>query len=325
MKTRTAHIARASFGVMLTAVAVLGGVQGSAMAADTAAVTERVETFVVSVKDAQTDYATTTTAALIEGFQPTLDAATALHTSSDGKASAETRTLLNDAITSYTNVVAPQIDPRIFLDVEPTEIERLAAVRTAVGVATAQLDSLTKKVTDEVTEWQAAEDARIEAERIAAEEAARQAEQERRNSSGSNDSGNRSSGGSSNNGGSSNGGSSNSGRAWAEGIVYSIAPNVSSIVWDYTPAGGTYGGMHKGGVVYLSNSVADGSGYAYSIAVHEAVHAGPQRGSCYATWQGHFGGDAERFTQAYTLAHFGTTVGAYAYPTQADLDAARSC
>lgn len=83
--------------------------------------------------------------------------------------------------------------------------------------------------------------------------------------------------------------------------------------------------MHKNGIVYLSNSVADGSGYAYSILVHEATHAGPQRGSCKSVWQGHFGGDAERFAQAYTVAHFGTSVAAYADPTQDDLNAAGSC
>lgn len=177
-------------------------------------------------------------------------------------------------------------------------------------------------MTDGVTAWEAAEAARVEAERIAAEEAAREASR----SNGSGDSGY--SGGSGSSGGSSNGGGGgnpSSGRAWAEGIVYSIAPSVSQVVWDYTPLGGSYGGMHKSGVVYLSNSVADGSGYAYSILVHEATHAGPQRASCYATWQGHFGGDAERFAQAHTVARFGTSVAAYAYPTQADLDAAGSC
>lgn len=86
-------------------------------------------------------------------------------------------------------------------------------------------------------------------------------------------------------------------------------------VWKYSPGSGT---------ISLSDNVADRSGYAYSILVHEATHAGPQRGSCYAVWKGHFGGDPERFVQAYTAVHFGSTVGAYAAPSDDDLAAAGS-
>lgn len=88
--------------------------------------------------------------------------------------------------------------------------------------------------------------------------------------------------------------------------------------------GGSYSGKFNRGsnTISLSNSIADRSGYAYSILVHEATHAGPQRGACYDVWWGsHFNADAERFVQAYTLKRFGTTVDAYAHPSQADLNA----
>lgn len=302
---------KTGFTLTLAGIAVLGGIQGNALAAQNAAdlkAEQRVTAQMVDARNLQNAYVAGEAQKTLADFQPTLDAATALVTESDGKASAESRAALANLVSEFeTKVAASFTTPVAYRDAAET-----ATVTGATAIATAS-----QVVTDEVAAWQAAEDARIAAEQAAAEEAAR-------NSSGGgyrNGGGGGDSGG---DGGSNNGGSSD-GRAWAEGIVWSIAPNVSSIVWDYTPVAGSYGGMHKGGVVYLSNSVADGSGYAYSILVHEATHAGPQRGSCYDTWKGHFGGDAERFTQAYTLANFGTTVGAYSHPTDADLAAAGSC
>ena len=255
---------------------------------------------------------------LIADFAPTVDAATALVASSDGKATAEARTALQETIDSYTLAVTPLDDaPRIALPagwVETNPLDYRQSVRDAQEIATPAIADASKIVTDEVTAWQVTEDARIAAEA----EAARKAEEERRaaeqhsNSGGGNNNGGSSSNsgngsGSSNgssgggNGGGSNGGGSSDGRAWAEGVIRSIAPGVG-IQWGY--GGRVYAGKFSRGsnTISLSDSIADRSGYAYSILVHEATHAGPQRGSCYDTWWGsHFNSDAERFVQAYTL------------------------
>lgn len=295
---------KTGFTLTLAGIAVLGGIQGNAIAAqnlEDLKAEQKVTAQMVETIALQDAYVAAEAQATITDFQSTLDTATALVASSDGKASAESRAALTSLVTEFEAKTDTHFtNPAAYRD----------AAETAVVTGTSSIAAASQVVTDEVVAWQAAEDARIAAEQAAAEEAARQSSGGYRNGGGSNSGGD---------------GGSSDGRAWAEGIVWSIAPNVSSIVWDYTPVAGSYGGMHKGGVVYLSNSVADGSGYAYSILVHEATHAGPQRGSCYATWQGHFNGDAERFTQAYTLARFGTTVGAYSYPTDADLAAAGSC
>ncbi len=302
---------KTGFALTLAGIAVLGGIQGNAIAAqnlEDLKAEQKVTAQMVETIALQNAYVAAEAQATVADFQPTLDTATALIASSDGKASAESRAALTSLVTEFEAKTDTHFtNPAAYRD----------AAETAVVTGTIAIAAASQVVTDEVAAWQAAEDARIAAEQSAAEEAAR-------NSSGGGYRNNGGGGDSGGDGGSNSGGSSD-GRAWAESIIWSIAPNVSSIVWDYQQVAGSYGGMHKNGVVYLSNSVADGSGYAYSILVHEATHAGPQRGSCNAVWQGHFGGDAERFTQAYTLANFGTTVGAYSYPSDADLAAAGSC
>lgn len=249
-------------------------------------------------------------------FQPALDAANALADSSAGKASDEARAALSGAVAGYVAAYRSA-------DFQDGTEARSAQARAQDAAQTA-IDAATVTVNSEVAAWQAAEDARIAAEQAAAQEAEARASRSTSTSDDDSDSARQSSASSSSNDESDP--APSSGRAWAEGIVASIAPGVP-VVWGYTPAGGKYGGKYSpgSGTISLSDNVADRSGYAYSILVHEATHAGPQRGSCYSVWKGHFGGDAERFAQAYTLAHFGTTVGAYAAPSDDDLAAAGSC
>lgn len=248
-----------------------------------------------------------------EAFQPMLDAASALADSSAGKASDEARAALSGAVAGYVAAY------RSANFQDGTEAQ--SAQAAAQDAAQTAIDAATATVNEQVAAWQTAEDARIAAEQAAAQEA-----EVRASTSDSNedsDSARQSSASSSSDGGDP---APSSGRAWAEGIVASIAPGVP-VAWGYTPAGGKYGGKYSpgSGAISLSDNVADRSGYAYSILVHEATHAGPQRGSCYSVWKAHFGGDAERFAQAYTSSHFGTTVGAYAAPSDDDLAAAGSC
>ena len=248
-----------------------------------------------------------------EAFQPMLDAASALADSSAGKASDEARAALSGAVAGYVAAY------RSANFQDGTEAQ--SAQAAAQDAAQTAIDAATATVNEQVAAWQTAEDARAAAEQAAAQEA-----EVRASTSDSNedsDDARQSSASSSSDGGDP---APSSGRAWAEGIVASIAPGVP-VVWGYTPAGGKYGGKYSpgSGAISLSDNVADRSGYAYSILVHEATHAGPQRGSCYSVWKAHFGGDAERFAQAYTSSHFGTTVGAYAAPSDDDLAAAGSC
>lgn len=246
-------------------------------------------------------------------FQPALDAANALADSSAGKASDEARAALSGAVAGYVAAYRSA-------DFQDGTEARSAQARAQDAAQTA-IDAATVTVNSEVAAWQAAEDARIAAEQAAAQEAEVRAST---STSNDDDSARQSSASSSDHGDSDP--APSSGRAWAEGVIASIAPGVP-VSWGYAPAGGKYGGKYSpgSGTISLSDNVADRSGYAYSILVHEATHAGPQRGSCYSVWKGHFGGDAERFAQAYTLAHFGTTVGAYAAPSDDDLAAAGSC
>lgn len=253
-----------------------------------------------------------------EAFQPVLDAASALANSSAGKASDEARAALSGAVSGYVNAYR-SADFRDGTEARSAQAAAQDAAQTAIGAATAT-------VNEQVAAWQTAEDARAAAEQAAAQESEARASRStsRSDSNDDSDSARQSSASSSSNDESDP--APSSGRAWAEGIVASIAPGVP-VVWGYTPAGGKYGGKYapSSGTISLSDNVADRSGYAYSILVHEATHAGPQRGSCSAVWKGHFGGDAERFAQAYTSSHFGTTVGAYATPSDDDLAAAGAC
>lgn len=322
----------------LITTGMVGGMIGTQMERDQARAAAAAEAQVavestliraLEVVDAQAQQEAQTA---ITQFQPTIDAATALVASSDGKASAEARNALNDLVTDYESQIASieakslVFGSRTIEIVQPADpgAHALSAVTSTIDEATPAIAAASKTVTDEVAAWQAEQD------RIAAEEAARQAAEQQRSNSGNNGGGssNSNGGGSSNgssgggNGGGSNGGGSSDGRAWAEGVIRSIAPGVG-IQWGYGGNGSYAGKFSRGSnTISLSDSIADRSGYAYSILVHEATHAGPQRGSCYDTWWGsHFNSDAERFVQAYTLKYFGTTVNAYAYPTQADLDA----
>ncbi|MBG9885509.1 hypothetical protein ABE10_02675 [Bacillus toyonensis] len=320
MLSLTHRIAATTVALMIPLSGVVGGIVGSDIAQrQTAAI--NVHNFVtdmVTASEVRLSYdAGVKSRAADTAFQPALDQALALVESSVGKASDASRTALSEAVSTYVSE---------YRDVSFQDgREALTAQTAAQETAQSAIDAATQTVNAEVAAWQAAEDARIAEEAAAAERAAEEARKSassnssRSNSSGSSHSNSGSSGGSSN-----GGGSSNSGRAWAESIIAGIAPGIP-VQWGYSPARGSYGGMYSGGTIHLSDSVADRSGYAYSIIVHEATHAGPQRGSCYSTWQGHFAGDAERFAQAYTQAHFGTTVGAYASPTQADIDAATGC
>lgn len=304
------RIITAGFAVCLGVTAVVGGIHGNEMDAQAQAefeARENVTAFIVQAEANTQAHAGAQALDILTTYQPSIDTATALIESSAGKASDASRDALAALVAEYNTKTTAHA---------ASGTDALAVATSTVATATPAIEAASTVVTEEVAAWQAEQD------RIAAEAAAAEAAKEAERSRGGYSNGG---GSSSNNGSSNGGGGSNDGRAWAENIIYSIAPNVSNVVWDYAPVAGSYGGMHRGGVIYLSNRVADGSGYAYSILVHEATHAGPQRGSCYDTWKGHFGGDAERFTQAYTLANFGTTVDAYAYPTSADLAAAGSC
>lgn len=181
------------FSLVLTATAVLGGLHGNAMtsqALEELDARERVSTFIATAAaDAQAHEAARARTAL-EGFQPTLDTAAALVTSSDGKASAESRA----ALQSILDEVAVKTSARTETGVQFREI-----VDQSIATATPAIAAASELVTDEVNAWEAAEASRIEAERIAAEEAAREASP----SNGSGDSGY--------SGGGSNGGSSNNG------------------------------------------------------------------------------------------------------------------
>lgn len=322
MSLSTRLISTAASAALLV-TGIVGGYAGNLLAEENAAALtaqENVATMIAQNLSAVDYLAGTQARATLAEFASVTDAASALVASSDTKASQDSRNALQAILDEIKVKVAAHVE---------TGAEARDAAEQIVATGSRAIAAASKVVSDEIAAWEA-EQARIAAEKAAAEAAAQAEREAAQRPSGYSNSNSNNGGGSNSgsSGGSSNGGggdNSSSGRAWAEGIVYSIAPNVSQIVWDYTPLGGSYGGMHKSGAIYLSNSVADGSGYAYSILVHEATHAGPQRGSCNATWQGHFGGDAERFAQAYTVAHFGTSVAAYAYPTQADLNAAGAC
>ncbi|MFV4912362.1 hypothetical protein PFZ49_02050 [Microbacterium lacticum] len=239
-----------------------------------------------------------------EASQPMLDAASALADSSAGKASDEARAALSGAVAGYVAAY------RSANFQDGTEAQ--SAQAAAQDAAQTAIDAATATVNEQVAAWQTAEaqEAEVRASTSDSNDDGDDARQPSASSSSNDESDS----------------APSLGRAWAEGIVASIAPGVP-VAWGYTPAGGKYGGKYSpgSGAISLSDNVADRSGYAYSILVHEATHAGPQRGSCYSVWKGHFGGDAERFAQAYTAVHFGTTVGAYAAPSDDDLAAAGSC
>ena len=311
------RIAAIAVAVAIPLAGVAGGIVGNEIArADQSAALDAYNSVATwnAEQDVRRSYADGQAAdAADAAFQPALDAANALADSSAGKASDEARAALSGAVAGYVAAYRSA-------DFQDGTEARSAQARAQDAAQTA-IDAATVTVNSEVAAWQAAEDARIAAEQAAAQEAEVRAST---STSNDDDSARQSSASSSDHGDSDP--APSSGRAWAEGVIASIAPGVP-VSWGYAPAGGKYGGKYSpgSGTISLSDNVADRSGYAYSILVHEATHAGPQRGSCYSVWKGHFGGDAERFAQAYTLAHFGTTVGAYAAPSDDDLAAAGSC
>lgn len=310
------RIAAIAVAVAIPLAGVAGGIVGNEIArADQSAALDAYNSVATwnAEQDVRRSYADGQAAdAADAAFQPALDAANALADSSAGKASDEARAALSGAVAGYVAAYRSA-------DFQDGTEARSAQARAQDAAQTA-IDAATVTVNSEVAAWQAAEDARIAAEQAAAQEAEARAS----TSTSDDDSARQSSASSSSNDESDP--APSSGRAWAEGVIASIAPGVP-VSWGYAPAGGKYGGKYSpgSGTISLSDSVADRSGYAYSILVHEATHAGPQRGSCSAVWKGHFGGDAERFAQAYTSSHFGTTVGAYAAPSDDDLAAAGSC
>ena len=314
------RIAAIAVAVAIPLAGVAGGIVGNEIArADQSAALDAYNSVATwnAEQDVRRSYADGQAAdAADAAFQPALDAANALADSSAGKASDEARAALSGAVAGYVAAYRSA-------DFQDGTEARSAQARAQDAAQTA-IDAATVTVNEQVAAWQTAEDARVAAEQAAAQEAEVRASTSTSTSDDDSDSARQSSASSSSNDESDP--APSSGRAWAEGVVASIAPGVP-VSWGYAPAGGTYGGKYSpgSGTISLSDNVADRSGYAYSILVHEATHAGPQRGSCYSVWKGHFGGDAERFAQAYTSSNFGTTVGAYAAPSDDDLAAAGSC
>lgn len=225
--------------------------------------------------------ATDEAAALIADFAPTVDAASALVASSDGKATAESRDALQATIDRYTTVVTPLDDaPRIALPAGWTgtnPLDHRQAVRDAQKIATPAIADASKVVADEVAAWQVAEDARIAAEA----EAARKAEEERAaaerrsNSNSGNGGGSSNSNGGGSNSGSSNGGgggSSNSNAGGGGGFDPAAAVASAGCRFEWTDSGTSRGGGAPGAGCWVKLSTSLSGDRLYMTTWHEIAH-----------------------------------------------------
>ena len=295
---------KTGFTLTLAGIAVLGGIQGNALAAQNLAdlaAEQRVAAQMVQSAVLQDAYLAGEAQKAIADFQPTLDAATALVASSDGKASAESRAALTSLVTEFeTKTTQPFTNPAAYLD----------AAETAVVTGTSSIAAASQVVTDEVAAWQAAEDARIAAEVAAAEEAAR-------NSGGGyyNDGGG-DSGSYSNNSGGSNGGGGGGSRAdqWRQ-----IAADNGVHCFSIIPGNVSY--YRSGSCIEIAEAPLNAG--AERVLWHEIAHhytMGSGRYDC-ASLGRSLGGNQETWAQAYTQYNWGWSADwAYAPASQSYID-----
>lgn len=299
MNFRT-HI-KTGFTLTLAGIAVLGGIQGNAIAAqnlEDLAAEQKVTAQMVDTAALQNAYLAGEAQKTLTDFQPTLDAATALVASSDGKASAEARVALAALVTEFeAKTAASFTTPTAYRD----------AAETASVTGTSSIAAASQVVTDEVAAWQAAEDARIAAEAAAAEEAAR-------NSGGGyyNDGGGDS--GSYNNGG---GGGSRADQ-WRQ-----IAADNGVHCFSIIPGNVSY--YRSGNCIEIAEAPLNAG--AERVLWHEIAHhytMGSGRYDC-ASLGRSLGGNQETWAQAFTQYNWGWSADwAYAPASQSYIDSMSS-
>lgn len=290
---------KTGFTLTLAGIAVLGGIQGNAIAAQNLAdlkAEQSVAAQMVQSVALQDAYIAGEAQTTIADFQPTLDTATTLVTDSDGKASAESRAVLSALVAEFeTKTSTSFINPAAYRD----------AAETAVGTGAIAIAAASQTVTDEVTAWQVAEDARIAAEQAAAEEAAR----------------NNSGGGYRNNGGGGDSGSYNNGggggsRAdqWRQ-----IAADNGVHCFSIIPGNTSY--YRDGNCIEIAEAPLNAN--AERVLWHEIAHhytMGSRRFDC-ATLGRSLGGDRETWAQAFTQYNWGWSADwAYAPASQSYID-----
>ncbi|MDI6023149.1 hypothetical protein QBL02_06280 [Leucobacter sp. UT-8R-CII-1-4] len=206
------------------------------------------------------------------GREDRIGTAAPLVVSSADKASQESRNKLQEILDEFT----VKTDAHTATGADFREV-----VEQSIATATPKIASASQVITDEVTAWQDAEDARIEAERVAAEEAARA-----------------SYGGGS---GYSGGGSfrhwiESEAAAWGVGVSY-IDGNIS------------YGSVNH---VRIANVVANAGGERARMVVrHEIAHAVTYRSdNCMSA-----GLNTEITAQYFTMKTWGFYVDNYRAPT----------
>lgn len=296
----------------LLATGIVGGIQGNVLADQNAAALTARENVasLVAQNLSTTDYVAGTQArATLDAFAPTIEAATALVESSAGKASDASRAALSDLLREIEVKTAAHV---------ATGAEFHETAAQIVATATPAIEGASKVVNDEVAAWQAAEDARIEAERVAAEEAAREAS---RSTSGSRSTG--SSGGSSNNSGGSNGSSGGGGSCIDDYAAQASAAGAGFVV---IPGNTSY---YSGGVIQMGSGPANAC--ADAVFSHELAHhftMGSGRAGCADTSRnlnsaaGLSQRHVETWAQAYTQRHWGWSADwAYTPAPQSYVDA----
>lgn len=294
--------------LVILGTGILGGIHGNAITAQNAAdltARENVSTLVAKTEAAGQSHAAAQGRATVEAFAPTIDTATALVASSDGKASPEARVALD----ALLDEVSTKIDAHY-----ATGVEARDAATQIVAFATPEIAAASQTINDQVAAWEAAEAARIEAERIAAEEAARATS--RSNGGGGSYSG--SNGGSNSGGGNSGGGGSCTDRyaatAAANGARFVLVDGNTS--------------YYDGGVIQMGNGPANAC--ADAVFSHELAHhftMGSGRAGC-ADISRNLNSAAglgqrhvETWAQAYTQTYWGWAADwAYAPAPQSYID-----